>query len=64
MLEFTVIPLTDLLELVNDKGEEGLSDVKADLGKFSCKKNGDLENFLHNDCLEYEKSSECRTFLI
>ena len=34
------------------------------LSSFSCEKDGDIEFFLHNKAIEFEKLSKTRTYLI
>lgn len=38
--------------------------IKRILAKFSCDRNREIENFLHNLAIEYEKSSSARTYFL
>jgi len=54
-LEF--VSLTDLYR------ELGLSEVKSILRNFRCRKNPDIEHFLHDTALEFELRDRSRSFL-
>ena len=54
-----LIPLKDLIhELGEDKRLEAL------LSSFSCVQDADIESFLHNRAVEFERLSKSRTYLI
>lgn len=48
-MEYTVINILDLLETV---GEEEIGSILSD---FSCPQNPEIENFLHNNAVEFAK---------
>ena len=53
--------LITLAELLRKEGEE---QVLAMLGQFKCSKNADLQDFLHNKAVDYERKDRSRTFLL
>jgi len=52
-----IIQLSDLLEMYDD------SVLVHELGKFQCTKNADVEHFLHENSLTFEKAAKSRTYL-
>ena len=54
----TIIPLKRLLETYEEEK------VKNLLNSFSCSKNSDVENFLKNSAILFEKLNKSRTYLI
>jgi len=54
-----IISLSSLLEATTEEAE-----VSEYLSSFLCKKNNDVESFLHNKAIENEKRSFTRTFLV
>ena len=53
--------LITLAELLRKEGEE---QILAMLGQFKCSKNADLQDFLHNKAVDYERKDRSRTFLL
>ena len=58
MIDYIVVSVADILE---NQQDIDLTDI---FKKFSCKKELDLEKFLHDKCLNYEKAGTCRTYLM
>ena len=50
-----------LARLLNTSSE---TEVATLLGQFKCSKNADLQDFLHNKAVDYEKKDRSRTFLL
>lgn len=59
-LHYTIVPLTDLLSAYNDNVER----VKKELDKFSCLLNSDVEKFLKEKAIVFDKQGWSRTHLI
>ena len=57
-MEYTVINILDLLETV---GEDEIGSVLSD---FSCPQNPEIENFLHNNAVEFAKKKMSITHLV
>lgn len=49
--------------MIDDLGEDSES-LHAFLSSFSCEKDEDIQSFLHNRAIEFERVSKSRTFLI
>ena len=53
-----VVPLKALIENMEDSALQEL------LSSFSCVRDADIENFLHNRAIEFENLSKARTYLV
>ncbi|KIM11386.1 MAG: hypothetical protein KU37_07110 [Sulfuricurvum sp. PC08-66] len=55
---FSLFPLSEILQIHSSKTK-----VKKLLETFICTKNSDLENFLHNQAMTFERNLRSRTYL-
>lgn len=60
--KITVYPLSELIRSQNSEEDTGfLSEL---LSSFSCEKDKDIEFFLHNNAIRFEKLNKSRTYLL
>ena len=70
MLSFRIVPLQTLLNVADDAGgnhtatASNIDKVKELLASFKCSYDSDIENFLHNRAIDFEKSAKARTYLL
>ena len=57
-MDYAVVNILDYIELI---GEKSVSDVLSD---FSCPKNKEIENFVHNNAVEFAKWKMSITYLL
>ncbi len=66
MANFNIIQLLEFLTELEEKSDskEAEKIAKRYLEDFKCKRNKDVENFLHNLSIRYERENKARTYLI
>lgn len=60
MKDYYIVALSDILKKLGENTEK----INSILKKFSCQKEQDLENFLYDKAIRYEKENIGKTFLI
>ena len=58
MSEYTVMNILDLIDSV------GENEVQRGLSDFLCPQNGEIENFIHNNAIEFAKRKLSITYLL
>lgn len=66
MADFSIIQLLEFLAELEEKSDskEAEKVAKRYLEDFKCERNKDVENFLHNLSIRYERENKARTYLI
>lgn len=57
--QLAIVQLCDLIEIYGDNEKV----LEAELTKFTCKRNHDVQTFLHRKALQFEKTHKSRTYL-
>lgn len=64
MIGFRIVALRDMLTEFNASEKSGEDRVKAILSTFSCERNKDIECFLKQKAIEFDRQALARTYLV